>query len=154
MIYSKIHTTSPCFRERNINNPRTSLHNGSAVAMSSICIRYIEILVKRNIKPTLIIRFCTDLRPFLEFIENIHQITTIDNLRLEHVENYAAMVRSRYRMGDMTFNDALEANGLLNVVSMFCLQLFIERLLPEDYSQIPLVQFPQSNEENVCNGKD
>ena len=127
MKNNKIDTTSPLRQERNTNNPRTFLQNRNGTGIGSLIVRFMESLIERGIAPGMIVGFCTELRPFFEYIEDTYRVTAVADLERSHVEGYAAFVRTGYEAGEMTFTNANEANGLL------CLYLQSAGVVAEDY---------------------
>ena len=150
MINKKLHTTSPEFGKRNILGVFSSQPSGSphrqtvrSTGLGSLSILFIESLVKRGIRDKIVLRWCTDLRPFLEYIEERHGVTAVTGLKRSHVEAYAAVVRTAYEAGRKSFTEALDANGLLSAVRMFCLYLYAIRVIPEDYGYAaPTIPYP------------
>jgi len=143
MKNKEIHTTSSLRRERNIYNPRTFLQNRNGTGFGRLVVLFMESLVKRGAEPGTVLRFCIDLRPFLENIGDAHGITVLADLERSHVEGYAAAVCSAYEAGEKTFINALDANSLLSAVRMFCLYLYTAGALAEDYGYAaPTIPYP------------
>jgi hypothetical protein len=101
--------------------------------IGSQCILFMENLVERGIRPGMVVRWCVDLRPFLEYIERTHRITAVADLNRGHVEAYAAAVVAGWEAGEKTFTNAAYAEDLLSAVRMFCLYLNAAGVVPEDY---------------------
>lgn len=140
---NEIHTTSSLRRERNTNNPRNFLQKRNGRGIASLCILFMECLVKRDIPLPMVLRWCTDLRPFLEYIEDTYRITAIADLDRSHIEAYAATVYTGYEGQEKTFMNAADANDLLSSVRMFCLCLYVAGKIPEDYGcAAPVIPFP------------
>lgn len=165
MINKELPATSSLLRERNIqgvfrnrfradgyrngvphNGKSHCLPNGKDPGFGRLCILFMEWLAGRGSKPRTIVGFCSDLLPFFDYIEEMYGITTVAGLERSHVEGYAAAVRTAYEAGEKTFTGALDANGLLSAVRMFCMYLQSAEVVAEDYglyvSGIPL---PESN---------
>ena len=139
----KLRTTSPLRRERNINNPRTCLQNRGGTGFGSLTVLFMESLLKRGVELGIIVGFCTELRPFLEYIENTRRVTGAAGLTGSDVAAYAAAVSTAYESGEKTFTSALNANGLLSAVRMFCLYLHTAGMVPYDYGlSVPGILFP------------
>jgi hypothetical protein len=146
MIYKEIDTTSSLRRERNINNPRTCIQNRNGKGIGNLCILFMECLLKRGIRDKMVLQWCTDLRPFFEYLEERHGVTTVTCLKRRHVEAYAALVRTGYEAGGKKFTDALDANGLLSAVRLFCLYLLMAGVVGEDYGYAaPVIPYPVSD---------
>ena len=126
MLSMKMNTTSPLRQERNINNLCPGF--GSQIVL------FMESLLERGIGPGTTVTYCSELRPFLEYIENVCRITDVDDLTGSDVAAYAATVSVDYESGEQTFTNALNANGLLSAVRMFCLYLYTAGMIPDDYS--------------------
>ena len=147
MKYKEIPITSSLRRERNINNPRTFSQKRNGKGLGSRCILFMESLVKREIRLPLVLQWCTDLRPFFDYLEERHGVTTITCLERRHVEAYAALVRTGYEAGEKTFTDAVDANGLLSAVRLFCLYLQSTGEIAEDYGYAaPVIPYPASDQ--------
>lgn len=151
MNYNKIDTTSPLRQERNIPGVFSSQPSGCyerskpvhTTGIGSVVVLFMESLAERGIEPENITRLCHKLRPFFEYIEQRHGITAVARLERGHVAAYAAAVRGAYDAGEKTFTNALDANGLLNAVRLFCLYLLMAGVVGEDYGYAaPSIPYP------------
>ena len=99
--------------------------------------------MKRGIRDKMVLQWCTELRPFLEYIEDTYQITAVADLDRSHIAAYAVMVRNEYEQQEQTFMNAADANDLLSVVRMFCTYLYSAGVTPEDYGYAaPVIPYP------------
>jgi len=151
MIYKEIDTTSPLRQERNILGVFSSESSGCyerskpvhTTGIGSLCILFMESLVRRGYEPGIILGFCIELRPFFDYLEQRHGMTAVTGLDHRHVAAYAVAVRTGYDTGEKTFTKALDANALLSAVRLFCVCLHIAGVLPEDYGlSVPVIPYP------------
>lgn len=150
MKNNEIHTTSSLRRERNILDTfrrfsperydRPKIHN---TGIGSLSILFMECLIKRGIRDKMVLQWCTELRPFFEYIEETYRITAIADLDRSHIAAYATMVRDEYEQQEKTFMNAADANDLLSAVRMFCIYLYSAGVTPEDYGDAaPVIPYP------------
>ena len=146
MKNKEIRTTSSLRQERNINNPRPCTQKRNGKGIGSLCILFMECLLKRGMLDKMVLQWCTDLRPFLEYIEDTHRITAIADLDRSHITAYAVMVRNEYEQQEQTFMNAADANDLLSAVRMFCIYLYSAGMTPEDYGHAaPVIPYPSGD---------
>lgn len=160
MKNNDIHTTSSLRQKRNILgtfsrqlpdcHEQPEEHN---TGIGSLIVLFMESLVERGIEPGVIVGFCTELRPFFAYIEDVCCITAIADLECSHVEGYAAAVRTGYEAGERSFTDALDANGLLSVVRLFCLYLQSTGMIAEDYG-LSFSTIPYPKQQLSATGKE
>jgi len=161
MKYNQIHTTSSLRQERNIiceqsavgyqpsgkehycNEMLHFLEKRNRKGFGSLSILFMECLSQRGIRSKMVLQWCTDLRTFLEYIEDTYCITTIADLNRSHIEAYTAMVNTIYEAGEKTFMNAGDANDLLSAVRMFCMYLYSAGMIPVDYGHsAPAIPYP------------
>jgi hypothetical protein len=99
--------------------------------MKTLCDLFIEQLNKCTMSEKEIRDLCHYLKPFLDFLEETYNVTTIGALTRAHISEYTTIVRCHsLRTNDKELSTAAGVNKYISAVRMFCIMMFIAEQQP------------------------
>lgn len=141
--------TSSLRRERNIN--RAFIKEKKEQTMRHFYIRFIRELLCRNYNRNEIRLVCRDIKPFFDYLGNVAHVKSIKGIRFFHIKEYADIIKHSCT-ASTTLMTVLDGNGKLDALKMFCLQMFVAGVFPDDYANnIGYIEYPRTRRQNERN---